>query len=228
MGAAAWPVEQAVRAPSLRRLLAGLLRRRGAAVPPTDQELLADRLDSGRPMDIREGLSIALDLAGELASHERTSPHPLPIHPRAIHLTRLGGAALDLHARPLGGRDWFGVGSYAAHYLAPEQMLGVVPVDRRTNVYALGAVLYHVFTGRPPQVELTARRLRDARCGRAALPLRALRPDLHLGLCEVVDVCLARDPGLRHDSAHELLQRLLGIAGAMRRRRVPRPDADAG
>jgi serine/threonine-protein kinase len=106
-------------------------------------------------------------------------------------------------------------------YMAPEQASGGV-VDARTDVYGLGALLYHALTGRPPfqggsALATIARVLRDA----PAAP-RGLVPGVPAPLQAVVLRCLAKAPDERYPSAAALAE-ALEAAGRDRgaRGRVP-------
>jgi serine/threonine-protein kinase len=88
-------------------------------------------------------------------------------------------------------------------YMAPEQARGHLDaVDERSDVYALGAILYEILTDRPPHVG------RDFAACLAAAALGEIRPpqdlSLHLlppGLCEIALRALDPDPARRHPSA---------------------------
>jgi predicted Ser/Thr protein kinase len=94
-------------------------------------------------------------------------------------------------------------------YMSPEQALGEVRrLDRRTDVYGLGATLYAVLVGRPPfegasTVELLMHVVHDE-----PPPPRQLAPRLPRDLETVVLRCLEKDPQLRYDSARALAEDL--------------------
>ncbi|WP_437947627.1 serine/threonine-protein kinase [Sorangium sp. So ce296] len=98
-------------------------------------------------------------------------------------------------------------------YMAPEQAAGRVrALDRRTDVYGLGATLYALLAGRPPFVggavmDVLRQVLEDD-----APPLRTLDRDVPRDLEAVVMRCLEKEPGARYESARALgedLQRFL-------------------
>jgi hypothetical protein len=102
-------------------------------------------------------------------------------------------------------------------YMAPEQAAGSVDrIDERTDVFALGALLYHVLTGRPPfEPGETESALDRAREG-AARPIVELAPDAPHGLSAIVERAMSRLPDDRHQSAVELSDALESyIAGAL-------------
>ena len=98
-----------------------------------------------------------------------------------------------------------------ARYLAPEQVRSE-PVDARTDVYAVGVILYELLTGRAPFDAETPVGTAMARLGHDPVPPRDLRPQIERALEAVVLKALARSPSDRYRSAAEMrtaLERLL-------------------
>jgi DNA-binding beta-propeller fold protein YncE len=118
----------------------------------------------------------------------------------AKHMESTAAAALS---RPGG---WVGT----LGYVAPEQIRGE-RVDARTDVYALGCVLVHALTGRPPY-------MRDSEEATLWAHLHAPPPDESEGVAppfaEVVARALAKDPAERFPSAGDLGRAALAAAGA--------------
>ena len=95
-------------------------------------------------------------------------------------------------------------------YLAPELFAGA-PATRKSDIYALGVLIYLVLTGSFPVVGQTAAEIREAhRTGKRRLA-RDARPDLPPRLCRVIDRALAPDPQDRFASAGELQRELLAV-----------------
>jgi len=89
-------------------------------------------------------------------------------------------------------------------YMAPEQARGE-PVDKRADVYALGATLFHVIAGQAPFAHLSAaERLSAAVTGDDQPPLDRLGPDIPPELVAIVDKAMARDADRRYPHAGEL------------------------
>jgi eukaryotic-like serine/threonine-protein kinase len=94
-------------------------------------------------------------------------------------------------------------------YMAPEQLLGR-EVDGRTDLYALGTLLYELATGHRPFEETQSFALASQILNQAPTPLRERCAGLSTALDEIVLRCLAKDPAARFSSAHELAEALKG------------------
>lgn len=88
-------------------------------------------------------------------------------------------------------------------YMAPEQLRGEA-ADTRTDIHALGAVLYEMATGQRAFGETPAPRLIDAILNQAPVPPRALNARVSQELEQIILKCLDKDPELRYQSAREV------------------------
>ena len=82
-------------------------------------------------------------------------------------------------------------------YAAPEQFGGMGQTDARTDIYCLGATLYHLVTGMNPSEPPYE-----------ILPIRSVNPALSGGLEEIIIKCTQRDPNDRYQSCAELMYAL--------------------
>ncbi|MDC0721419.1 serine/threonine-protein kinase [Nannocystis bainbridge] len=94
-------------------------------------------------------------------------------------------------------------------YMAPEQVAGA-PVDARTDLYAVGLVLFEMLTGRLPFAGDTAFAAALARLTERPLELLSVRPDAPEALAELVRQCLSQESGHRPASAAAIAERLRG------------------
>ncbi|MHC1765137.1 MAG: serine/threonine-protein kinase [Verrucomicrobiia bacterium] len=94
-------------------------------------------------------------------------------------------------------------------YLPPEQAAGQRGrVSRRTDVYALGATLYHLLTGRPPfQAESLAQTLDLVLHAEPVAP-RLLSPSVPVDLETICLKCLEKEPACRYPTAQDLAEEL--------------------
>jgi serine/threonine-protein kinase len=97
-------------------------------------------------------------------------------------------------------------------YMAPEQCIGAA-VEARTDIYALGVLMYEAMTGELPIVAANRRELLDLHQRQIPTPMCARRPDLPLpaALDAVVMKCLKKRLGERPKSASELEQMLAAV-----------------
>lgn len=100
-------------------------------------------------------------------------------------------------------------------YMAPEQLKGK-PVDGRTDIYAVGAVLYEMTTGQCPFLETNSAMLIDSILHKTPQPPCELNRLLSSGMQRIIMNALAKAPEDRQQSVHELRQGLekLSLAAA--------------
>ncbi len=161
-----------------------------------------------------------------LMGSRRLSPDAalLIVHPVVDALAALHAAGLvhgdvtpdNVLMSPLGDLSLVGIdfamdsSVESPRYLSPERLEGR-DVDATADVWALGALLYELVSGRAPFAAVDAGE--EARAIREAKPvsLRELDPRVHEELDWLVSVCLARDPWARPRNASALMQRLLPL-----------------
>jgi predicted ATPase len=111
-------------------------------------------------------------------------------------------------------------------YVSPEQIRGET-VDRRTDVYALGCLLYECLTGRLPYARPNALAVLWGHLHDEPPAPSVLVPAVPRGLDEVVSRALAKGPEERFDSAGELAaEARAAVPGRARRERPPTPRRD--
>jgi serine/threonine protein kinase len=117
-----------------------------------------------------------------------------------------------------------GIALGTPHYMAPEQVLGEA-VDGRTDVYALGVVLYRMVTGAVP-FDGAGMQVMMAHLHRAPAEPHLARPDLDPALEAVIVRCLAKRKDDRYQSADDVHAALVHL-GALPAAWAPLPADDA-
>lgn len=169
---------------------------------------LQEKLDRTGPLEVKEILRIAKQIAGGLAAaHEQGLVHR-DIKPSNVLLENgvervkitdfgLARAADDAsltHSQVIAGTP---------QYMAPEQANGQV-VDHRADLFSLGSVMYAMCTGVLPfRAENTMATLR-AVSESEPRPIRQLNPEVPQPLVDIIGRLHAKDPGDRFQSAEEL------------------------
>jgi len=189
-------------------------------------ESLARRLAKG-PLAADELLRIAVQIADALEKAHRSGIIHRDLKPGNIMLTRDGAKLLDFGLAKadvvLGGGDpttspTLGqpltaagtiLGTY--QYMAPEQLEGK-EADPRTDIYAFGAVLYEMATGRHVFEASSPASLIGAIMNSRPQPASAIQPMTPPALDRVIATCLAKDPDARWQRAHDVKLQLEWIA----------------
>jgi serine/threonine-protein kinase len=99
-------------------------------------------------------------------------------------------------------------------YMSPEQAMGAAEIDGRADIYALGAILYFMLTGRPPFEGATPTELMIAHARDPVVPPSKLRPDIPADLEAVALRCLTKKPDDRYADTRELSFALAACACA--------------
>ncbi|HEY1585633.1 MAG TPA: protein kinase [Polyangia bacterium] len=106
-----------------------------------------------------------------------------------------------------------GVAMGTPEYMAPEQAAGL-QIDARADVYAVGAILYEMLSGRPPHEGAHIMEVLTRKATIAPTPLSVLRPDVPRDLESLVMRTLAISPELRPQSMLSMSQELGKLSGA--------------
>ncbi len=96
-------------------------------------------------------------------------------------------------------------------YMSPEQMQSAKKVDTRTDLWALGIVLFELLVGRTPFVAPSVMELAIQIANDAPPSVRSFRPEVSAELEAVILRCLEKDPGRRYRNVGELAVALLAF-----------------
>jgi Tol biopolymer transport system component len=185
-------------------------------------ETVADRLARG-PLPVSDVLRYGAQIADALDKAHRQGVVHRDLKPANVMLTKSGAKLLDFglakaavlevnldgatEHRPLTQEGTI-VGTF--RYMSPEQLEGQ-DVDHRTDIFALGAVLYEMMTGRRAFDGRTKTSLIAAIVASEPQPLSQIQPLTPPALEHVIRKCLAKDPEARWQSAHDIAEELRWI-----------------
>jgi serine/threonine protein kinase len=187
-----------------------------------DGETLAERLTRG-PLPIAQALDYGAQMAAALDRAHRSGIVHRDLKPGNVMLVRAGGSPgtaaklLDfglakspvLHAPPAAAATMTspltGQGTIVGtlQYMAPEQIEGR-DVDARTDIFALGAILYEMVTGRRAFEATSQAGVMAAILEKDPPPFASVQPLAPASLDRIVQRSLAKDPDGRWQSAADL------------------------
>ncbi|MER7007318.1 protein kinase [Dactylosporangium sp. NPDC000555] len=181
---------------------------------------LADELAAG-PLDPRRAVRLAEQVCDALAAahdagvvHRDVKPANILIGGEdRVKVCDFGIARVTDRAQTALTAPATVIGTSA--YMAPEQVLGE-PADARSDLYALGCVLYAMLAGRPPFVADSPVQVALQQVHETPVPLAALRPGLPAQLTALVGALLAKRAADRPASAAQVRVALAAIAGPAR------------
>jgi serine/threonine-protein kinase len=206
-------------------------------------ESLADRIERS-PLPLRDALRRGIEIADALDEAHRHGVVHRDLKPGNIMLSASGAKLLDFglakraaermtgaslsalstEARPL-TREGSLIGTL--QYMAPEQLEGK-EADARTDIFALGAVLYEMLTGRKAFTGKSQASLISAIMSGEPQPMEALQPLTPPGLEHVVNRCLAKDPVRRWQVAADVARELEWIGESIQTRPEAAPKRRRG
>ncbi len=171
-------------------------------------ETLQKRM-GGEPVPVEEVVSLGAAMADALGDLHQQSVLHLDLKPANILFRKTGEAViidfgLSRHEKlPDLLDEQFHKPTGTTEYMAPEQLLNVRS-DKRSDIFALGAILYQLATGELPFGSPSKIKFVKQRVWRDPVPPRKLRPDLPPALQEVILKCIEPLPESRYTTAEEL------------------------
>jgi hypothetical protein len=175
-------------------------------------ESLAARMEREPRLGMREFVRVAsLTLRGLAAVHDAGIVHR-DLKPQNIFLQQDGDAwypkILDFgisrslgsggeRPSPIATQEGLVIGT--PHYMSPEQARGEAEIDKRADIYSMGAIIYEAMTGRVPFDAETPGELLVKIMAGDPPPMRAIHPDIP----ELLSDCIAQ--AMAHDREHRFM-----------------------
>ncbi len=188
-----------------------------AAIEYINGQTVQDWLHQEKKFSIGDAVHIAIISAEALLhAHELNMIHR-DIKPDNILLTQKGVVKVaDFGlAKVMDDEDMSmtqsGAGLGTPLYMAPEQARSAKTVDQRSDIYALGAMLYHMLVGKVPYSAANTLELILAKEKGKYAPARSLQPEIPERLDLIIDKMMAKDPKHRYPDCAELLADLTSL-----------------
>src|ERR1700722_4301621 len=197
-------------------------------------ETLADRLIRG-PLPIEQVFKYGIEICDGLEKAHRSGVVHRDLKPGNIMLTKAGAKLMDFGlakaavvtasgnsssltmtlSTPMGSHPLTAQGTVVGtfQYMSPEQVEGK-EADSRSDIFALGAVLYEMATGKRAFEGKTAASAMAAVLERDPAPMSSVQPMTPPAFERLVKTCLAKDPDERWQTVHDLKLQLREIAQA--------------
>jgi eukaryotic-like serine/threonine-protein kinase len=209
-----------------------------------DGETVADRIAKG-PMAVDQVMKIGAQIADALDRAHQAGVVHRDLKPSNVMLTKSGAKLLDFGLATAGSsaaaqlsvtqtmqkpltEEGTVIGTY--QYMAPEQLAGE-EADARTDIFALGTLMYEMATGRRAFDGKTKTSIITAIVSREPTPISQVQPFTPPAFDHVVRKCLTKDPDDRWQSARDIASELrwiidsgssAGVAGLVAMRRKSR------
>jgi serine/threonine protein kinase len=181
---------------------------------------LADRLKKGT-LPLEQALQYGIELADALSAAHRQGVIHRDVKPGNVMLVKTGVKLLDFGLAKVSFGTTRRVGDPVTaagtilgtlQYMGPEQLEGG-EASVRTDIFAFGAVLYEMVTGRPAFEGKSQASLIASIMTSVPPPVSTVRPVVPESLDHVIQRCLAKDPEERWQSGYDLKRELQWIAG---------------
>jgi len=182
------------------------------AMEHVEGESIAEMIERQGALEERFALTIAAQMARALSHAHKHGLVHRDVKPQNILVTRNNLAKLcDLGLAKMQnetGGDPTGVPVGTPHYLSPEQARGEADVDIRSDVYSLGATLFHMLCGQTPFEGQSPMVLMTKHLTEEPPSPRRINPAVSKGAAELVARMMSKEKEDRHQTPDELLEDL--------------------
>lgn len=179
---------------------------------------VARLLEKTGAMSINNGLAMAQQICAAIKAahdqgiiHRDLKPSNMMINKQGIIKIMDFGLAMNINALKGTGSSTANIIAGTPKYMAPEQFTGG-QLDQRTDIYALGLILYAIFSGKPPFDEVrTFEELEKMHLKVKPTSLRKVVKNIPDYLDAVINKAIAKNPADRFQSVGELLEELHAV-----------------
>lgn len=175
-------------------------------------------IDSGKPYPEKEAIRIIIQVCQALVHAHAQGLIHRDVKPKNIMIAPDGTAKLaDMGlAREAGDKEVAlaeaGKAYGTPYYISPEQIRGEVNIDFRSDIYSLGATMYHMVTGRVPFEAPSPAAVMHKHLKDDLVPPDHIVSTLSAGTSEIIEVAMAKDPKKRYGSTGDMLADLEAVA----------------
>src|ERR1043165_526947 len=189
-------------------------------MPFVEGESLRDRLNREKQLPVEQALNLAIAVAGALDYAHRAGVIHRDLKPENILLREgqplVADFGIALAVSNAGGArvTQTGLSLGTPQYMSPEQATGDRVIDGRTDIYALGAVLYEMLAGEPPQLGGSAQAIISKVLTETPRSVTALRPAVAPHVAAAIGHALEKLAADRFDTAGDFATALKGQSTA--------------
>jgi len=189
-------------------------------MPHVEGESLRDRLLWEKQLAVDTAIDVAIEVCSALTyAHSRGVVHR-DIKPENILFSAGHAIVADFgiaRAVSEGQRSITAVGIPLGTppYMSPEQAQGLDNIDHRSDLYALGCMLFEMVAGRPPFVGVSIGKVIQQHLLSPPPSVKEFRPEVPATLDPILAKALVKDPAGRYQTADEMLGALRLVAAAV-------------
>ncbi len=164
------------------------------------------RYEEAEALEVIEQITDALDHAHEAGLiHRDVKPKNIMIAKDGVAKLADMGLARAVSDKAAAEQE-AGKAYGTPYYISPEQIRGLNDVDRRADIYSLGATFYHMVTGKVPFDGPNPSAVMHKHLKEPLMPPDHINTKLSAGVSEIIELCMAKDRDKRYSRASQLLE----------------------